>query len=131
MTFKVTSDSAACFLTVAGVYGLSGRGSGPDYHLSNLGYSEREFLASKLNGHPPQRLVFHDFCNALGVENKLSQASARSGNPTAYLIQTYSLRPEATFQRLEQALSQMGRDDVYQELVDKIQNGGFDNDDEM
>ena len=75
--------------------------------------------------------MFHDFCHALGVDNKLVQASVRSRNPTGYLIQTYSARPEATFERLEQALTQIGRNDLYQELFDMMENGDFDDDDEM
>lgn len=55
----------------------------------------------------------------------------RSRNPTGYLIQTYSSQPEATFERLEQALTQIGRNDLYQELYDMMENGDFDDDDEM
>ena len=110
-------------LHTAGPYGLSGCGSGPAHHLSHLSYEGREFLAENLNGNPPERNVFHSFCHALGVDNRLARVSARSPNPTAYLIQEYSARPEATFDRLEQALAQIGKRDVFDGLWMRMQSG--------
>ena len=52
----------------------------------------------------------------------------RSRNPTAYLIQEYSEKPEATFDRLEQALSNIGRRDLFEQLWQMLgsENGGED-----
>lgn len=108
---------------IAGLFGLSAPGPGPNHHLKSLGYTGREFLSKTLNGRPPQRQIFHDFCNAMGVENKLIQASSRSGNPTAYLIQQLCSHPDATFDRLENALNQIGQGALYTELNIRIQNG--------
>lgn len=110
-------------LHAAGPYGLSGCGPGPAHHLSHLSYEGREFLAENLNGNPPERNVFHSFCHALGVDNRLARVSARSPNPTAYLIQEYSAKPEATFDRLEQALAQIGKRDVFEGLWMRMQSG--------
>ena len=93
-----------------------GCGSGPASHLSHLSFAGREFLATHLNGKPPERNLFNSFCYALGVDDKLLQASMRSRNPTAYLIQEYSEKPEATFDRLEQVLSTIGRRDLFEQL---------------
>ena len=103
---------------VAGVFGLNGCGPGPADHLSHLSYTCREYLASRLNDHPPERNIFHSFCHALGVENKLIQASARSGNPTGYLLQKYSTRPEATMENLERALAEIGMRNVFEGMLD-------------
>lgn len=114
------------FLATAGLFGLSAPGAGPDHHLSRLGHSGRELLARTLNGRPPQRQIFHDFCEALDVEKRLVQASSRSGNPTAYLIQQLSSQADATLYKLETALIGIGHGALYQELVDVMQNGGMD-----
>ncbi len=53
------------------------------------------------------------------------RASLRSRNPTAYLIQQYSERPEATFHRLEQALVQIGKSDVFDELWQQVLTDGM------
>ncbi len=58
------------------------------------------------------------------MEGRLLQASLRSRNPTAYLIQQYSEKPGATFERLEQALGQIGRSDVFDELWQKVLTDG-------
>ena len=44
------------------------------------------------------------------------QVSMRSRNPTGYLIQEFSERPEATYDRLEQALSDIGHHDLFDQL---------------
>ena len=113
-------------LPIAGPYGLNGSGVGPTHHLSHLSYEGREFLSQHLNGNPPDRNVFHSFCDALGVENRLVRVSARSRNPTAYLMQEYSARPDATFDRLEQALTQIGKRDVFDGLWTGLENDKFD-----
>ena len=102
--------------TIAGVYGLTGHGPGSIQRLSHLSYASREFLADKLNGTPHDRNIFNDFCMALGVEQRLVQVSMRSRNPTGYLIQEYSERPEATFDKLERALSDIGQRDLFEQL---------------
>lgn len=51
--------------------------------------------------------------------------SAKSRNPTAYLIQEYSERPEATFDRLEQALTQIGKREVFEGLWTGLENDNF------
>ena len=101
---------------IAGPYGLTGHGPGPVHSLSSLSYAGREFLAERLNGTPQDRNMFNNFCMALGVEQKLVQLSVRSRNPTCYLIQEYSERPEATFERLERALSDIGHQDLFHQL---------------
>ncbi len=111
---------------VAGLFGLSAPGAGPDHHISRLGYSGRELLARTLNGRAPQRQLFHDFCQALNVENRLIQASSRSGNPTGYLMQQLCSKPDATLYKLETALREIGHEGLYEELVDLMQNGGMD-----
>ena len=113
------------------MYGLSGFPSGQLPHLRDLSYAGREYLANHLNGQPPERHIFHRFCDALGVQPRLVQAAVRSRNPTAYLIQRYAEEEEATFQRLEAALDTVGRRDLYVELFDRLQNGGLDEDDEF
>ncbi len=85
--------------------------------MRHLSYTCREYLASRLNGNPPERNTFHGFCRAFGVENKLVQASCRSGNPTAYLLQSCSSRPEATLESLQQALTEVGMEDVFKDLL--------------
>ena len=123
-TLNFSGDIMLLFLPhAAGPYGLSGCGPGPAHHLSHLSYEGREFLAENLNGNPPERNVFHSFCHALGVDNRLARVSARSPNPTAYLIQEYSAKPEATFDRLEQALAQIGKRDVFEGLWMRMQSG--------
>ena len=113
------------------MYGLSGNARNSLHHLRDLSYAGRQYLADHLNGDPPERHIFHQFCDALGVEHRLVQAATRSRNPTAYLIQQYAERDEAaTFQSLEVALNKLGRRELYIELYDKLSNGGFDNDDE-
>ena len=86
------------------------------HRLAHLSYAGREFLAERLNGTPRDRNLFNDFCMALGAEQRLIQASMRSRNPTGYLIQEFSERPEATFDRLERALSDIGQRDVFDQL---------------
>ena len=105
-------------LIPAGIYGLTGCGQGPTWHLSHLSYAGREVIARSLNGQPN---VFHSFCHALGVENRLLQTASKSRNPTAYLIQEYSERPEATFDRLEQALVQIGKRDLFERLMHAVE----------
>lgn len=100
----------------AGLYGLMGHGPGPADSLSHLSYAGREFLAERLNGTPQDRNLFNNFCTALGVEQHLIQVSMRSRNPTGYLIQEFSERPEATFDRLQRALSDIGHDDLFEQL---------------
>ena len=100
----------------AGIYGLNGLGPGRPDRISHLSYTCREYLASRLNGNPPERNTFHNFCHALGVENKLVQASSRSGNPTAYLLQKFSAHPEATLENLERALAEIGMENVFARL---------------
>ena len=118
-------------LSPAGIYGLSGSARNSFHHLRDLSYAGRQYLSDHLNGDPPERHIFHRFCDALGVERRLVQAATRSRNPTAYLIQQYAEREEeATFQRLEVALDTVGRRDLYIGLHDKLVNGGFDDDDE-
>ena len=115
----------------AGIYGLSGNARNNFHHLRDLSYAGREYLAEHLNGVPPERHIFHRFCDALGVERRLVQAATRSRNPTAYLIQEYAQKDEdATFQRLEVALDMVGKRDLYVGLYDKLINGGFDDNDE-
>lgn len=114
-----------CLPPTAGPYGLKGSGPGLTHRLSHLSYECRELLAAHLNGNPPERNTFRSFCRALGVEKRLLQASLRSGNPTAYLIQQYSEEPEATMQRLEQALSQIGKSNVFDELWQKVLTDGM------
>ena len=115
----------------AGIYGLSGNARNNFHHLRDLSYAGREYLAEHLNGVPPERHIFHQFCDALGVERRLVQAATRSRNPTAYLIQEYAQKDEdATFQRLEVALDMVGKRDLYVGLYDKLVNGGFDDNDE-
>lgn len=99
-----------------------------DAHLvSYLSYNCREYLASELNVNPPEREVFHGFCRALGVENRLVQVSARSGNPTGYLLQKCSEEP---LENLDSALTEIGKGYVFQELVARMRNdGGFPDDD--
>ena len=72
--------------------------------------------------------MFCNFCQAMGVENRLIQSSSRSKNPTAYLIQqlTLSSHPEATFSRLEQALHQIGQGNLYRALSLKMENDEID-----
>lgn len=113
----------------AGLYGLTGHGLGPAHRLSHLSYAGREFLAERLNGTPQDRNLFNDFCMALGVEQHLIQVSMRSRNPTGYLIQEFSERPDATFERLQRALSDIGQRDLFEQLqaVDSDpMNGGDD-----
>ena len=107
---------------------MRGPGPGPNHSLSRLSYAGREFLAARLNGTPRDRNTFNNFCEALGVEQRLVQVSVRSGNPTAYLIQEYSERPEATFDRLERALTNIGQSDLFEQLqaVDSRQMYGED-----
>lgn len=40
----------------------------------------------------------------------------KSRNPTGYLIQEFSERPEATFERLQRALSDIGQRDLFEQL---------------
>ena len=111
------------------MYGLKGSGPGPVHRLSRLSYAGRQFLAERLNGTPQDRNTFNNFCEALGVEQRLVQVSKRSGNPTGYLMQEYSERPEATFDRLERALSDIGQRDLFEQLqaVDsRLMNGEDD-----
>jgi hypothetical protein len=100
----------------AGLYGLTGHAPGQAHRLAHLSYASREFLAEKLNGTPQDRNVFNNFCMALGVEQRLVQVSMKSRNPTGYLIQEYSERPEATFERLERALSDIGQRHLFHQL---------------
>ena len=83
------------------------------HHLSHLNYAGREFLAVRLNGN---HNLFNEFCLALGVERRLIQASMKSQNPTAYVIQEFAEKPEATFDRLEEALSNIGHHDMFEQL---------------
>ena len=66
--------------------------------------------------------MFPQFCQALGVDDDLRRKASRSRNPTAYLLQEYQELPEATFDRLEQALSQMGRKDLFDQVWQLMQN---------
>ncbi len=109
-------------MSPAGIYGLNGLNPGHPDHISRLSYTCREYLASSLNGNPPERNTFHNFCHALGVENKLVQASSHSGNPTAYLLQKFSSRPEATLENLERALTEIGMENVFARLTVMLGN---------
>ena len=100
----------------AGLYGLRGCGRTAAYRLGHLSYEGREFLARHFNPSPNPNL-FNSFCGALRVEQRLVRASLKSRNPTAYLIQEFSERPEATFDRLEQALSEIGKRDLFEDLL--------------
>ena len=114
------------FQSLAGIFGLNGFNPGRPDRISRLSYTCREYLASRLNGNPPERNTFHNFCHALGVENKLVQASSRSGNPTAYLLQSFSSRPEATMRNLERALTEIGMENVFVGLTVMEDGGGED-----
>ena len=100
----------------AGLYGLMGHGPGSVHRLAHLSYAGREVLAERLNGTPQDRNLFNNFCMALGVDRRLVQVSMRSRNPTGYLMQEYSERPEATFGRLEQALSDIGQHELFDQI---------------
>lgn len=101
---------------LAGPYGLTGHSPGPAHQLARLSYAGKEFLGERLNGTPQDRNLFNNFCIALGVEQRLIQASVKSRNPTAYLLQEFGEKPDATFGRLEQALSEIGHRDLYEQL---------------
>lgn len=112
----------------AGLYGLNGYGEDAR-HISYLSYNCREYLASELNIDPPQREVFHNFCRALGVENRLVQVSARSRNPTGYLLQKCSTEP---LENLNRALTEIGKGYVFQELLVRMRgDGGLPDDEDM
>ena len=104
------------FPPAAGLYGLKGHGPGSIHRLAHLSYAGREFLAERLNGTPQDRNTFNNFCLALGVDQRLVQVSMRSRNPTGYLIQEFSEKPEATFDRLERALSEIGHHELFHQL---------------
>ena len=100
-----------CDVRIAGIYGLSACNNSVSIHrLGHLSYSAREFLASTLN---QKQTEFCQLCQAMEVESSLMQASLRSRNPTAYLIQEL---PDTTIDRLEKALSKIGRSDLFTAL---------------
>ena len=105
----LASSSSFSTLYVAGPMDFNACGPGPAYHLQHMSVTCRHSLADQIN----QSNTFQQFCRALGVGDELMKRASRSGNPTAYLLQEYQERPEATFDRLEQALSQMGRRDLF------------------
>ena len=109
---------------LAGIYGLNGHNYDAPFLISHLSYNCRDYLSSELNVNPPGRELFHSFCRALRVKNSLVQAAARSGNPTGYLLQTYSTQPEATLENLDRALTEIGLPHVYIELRERLGNGG-------
>jgi methylase of polypeptide subunit release factors len=80
-----------------------------------------DYLASELNVDPPKREVFHNFCRALNVGNRLVQASARSGNPTGYLLQKCS---DERLENVERALTEIGKGHVFQQLLARMREGG-------
>ena len=62
------------------------------------------------------------------MEQKLVRASVQSRNPVGYLIQEFSEKPQATFARLEQALSEIGHEDLFVQLQ-RVDFAPFDEDD--
>ena len=112
----------------AGPYGLNGHGPGPNNHLSKLSYNSKELLAAKLNGTPANRKDFCTFCHIYGVDDSLEQASLHSRNPTAYLLQELSSKPDATFNKLRNALEKMGKGELFNDLWRHLdeEDGGVD-----
>ena len=104
--------------STAGAFDFNSCRPGPSYHLQHMSITCRHSLADKIN----QSAMFPQFCRALGVDDDLRRKASRSGNPTAYLLQEYQELPEATFDRLEQALSQMGRKDLFDQVWQLMQN---------
>ena len=80
--------------------------------LSRLSYNGRNVLGEQLN----QRETFKKFCHAMGVDDGLAIVCLRSRNPTAYLIQEIDGKPYATFSRLEQALTSIGKRAVFEQV---------------
>lgn len=58
------------------------------------------------------------------MDKWLEQSSTKSRNPTGYLLQEYGTRPEATLERLERALSEIGMGEVYERLSEMLEEKG-------
>ena len=127
MFLRVHFNCFSLKLIPAGPYGLNGYGEDSRL-ISYLSYNCREYLASELNVNPPARELFHNFCRALGVENRVVQASARSGNPTGYLLQKCS---SESLENVHRALTDIGKGHVFQNLLARMREDGGPPDDDM
>ena len=103
---------------IAGIQHFNTCGPGPMYRLQHMSITCRHSLADEIN----QSAMFPQFCHALGVDEELRIRATRSRNPTAYMLQEYQELPEATFDQLQQALSRIGRKDLYDQVWQLMQN---------
>ena len=78
-----------------------------------MSYSGIQFLSGHLN----DSKTFKDFCQAMRVDRDLIEMSQRSLNPTACLLQEMRSDPEATMERLSDALENIGKGELYSSLL--------------
>ncbi|XP_003391457.1 PREDICTED: uncharacterized protein LOC100633575 [Amphimedon queenslandica] len=97
----------------AGTTSFNDSGPGPSYHISHISYSGIQLLADHLN----DSKTFKDFCQAMRVDRDLIVISQRSLNPTACLLQEIQNDPEATMERLSEALESIGKGELYSSLL--------------
>ena len=77
-----------------------------------MSISCRNLLADELN----DRKTFVEFCHAMKVDEHLMKVSQRSRDPTGYLLQEMKSHPDATFTRLERALLQINKRQLYESM---------------
>ena len=119
MSFVTTCTCILIIIIIfhlAGITSFNDCGPGPSYHISHISYSGVQFLSDHLND--PKK--FKDFCQAMRVDRGLVEISQRSLNPTACLLQEMHGDPEATMERLSEALESIGQGQLYSSLLQLI-----------
>lgn len=97
----------------AGIASFNDCGPGPSHHVSHISYAGVQFLSDHLNN--PQ--MYRDFCRAMNIDQETVEMSKRSLNPIACLFQEMSSDPDATMQRLSEALESIGQHHLYLSLL--------------